>query len=84
MSNIIQEFLDREITLTENLGSSTSRLSKMSKRKRLGGSLGMQIAKHNNDPAYAKYKRFKQLMLLNKKKLQKKYARKGMQLARKY
>ena len=78
--NVVQEFLNRK-PLTE-ISSSTMRVSKATKRKRLAGNIGMRLAKQRRDPAYQKYMRFRKMMLQNKKRLQQRYARRGMSQAR--
>jgi len=74
--NIIQNFLDEA-------GTSTIRRTKKTKRKQLAGRSAVRIAKKTNDPLYKKYQKYRKLTLELKKKLMRKYGRKGLAHARK-
>jgi hypothetical protein len=78
--DVIQTFLNRP-SLHE-VSSSITKISKAEKRRRLGGSVAMRLAKQRRDPAYQKYMKFRKLALSNKKKLQQRYGRKGLSTAR--
>lgn len=74
--NVIQKFLDE-------VGTSTIRRTKQTKRKQLAGRSAVRLAAKTSDPLYIKYQKYRKIMLELKKKLMQKYGRKGMTQARK-
>jgi len=76
MEDIVQKFLDE-------VGTSTIRRTKQTKRKQLAGRSAVRLAAKTNDPLYIKYKKYRKLVLILRKKLMMKYGRKGMAQARK-
>lgn len=74
--NIIQDFLDE-------VGTSTIRRTKQTKRKQLAGRSAVRLAAKTRDPLYIKYQKYRKLTLELKKKLMRKYGRKGLAQARK-
>ena len=74
--NAIQKFLDEA-------GTSTIRRTKQVKRKQLAGRSAVRLAAKTKDPLYIKYRRYRKLVLDLKKKLMRKYGRKGLAHARK-
>lgn len=81
MSNIIQDFLDRD-TIHE-VGTSTVRVTKNVKRKQLGGRTAIRMAEKRKDPLYIRYHKYRKLTLELKKKLMRKYGTRGYAAARK-
>ena len=81
--NVVQDFLDEkdDSVLTE-VGASTVRVSKQTKRQQQAGAAALRLAKDANDPIYKKFIKYRTMMLDSKKKLMKKYGRKGMRAAR--
>ena len=90
--NVLDMFLQEEsdvaITdedgfLTEGVKSSKVSRSKMSKIKAAGGLASLRMAKETKDPLYVKYHMFRDKALELKRRLMKKYGRKGMANAKK-
>jgi hypothetical protein len=75
-NNIIQDFLDE-------VGTSTIRRTKQTKRKQLAGRTAVRMAQKNKDPLYIRYKKYRAILMDLKKKLMAKYGRKGLSQARK-
>lgn len=74
--NIIKKFLDEA-------GTSTIRRTKQVKRKQLAGRSAVRLAAKIRDPLYIKYQRYRKLTIELKKRLMRKYGRKGLAQARK-
>lgn len=68
--------------LEERIQASTVRLTREGKIKRLIGKLAIGMAKHSNDPIYARYVKSRLLYLQFKKVLLKKYGMKAKAAAR--
>ena len=69
-------------TYIEEVGTSTVRVSKRTKRNMQAGVSAMRIANKKNDPLYKRYMYFRKKTLELKKKLMKKYRRRGPAQAR--
>lgn len=71
MSSVTEKFLDE-------VGTSTIRRTKLTKRKQLAGRSVIRLAAKSQDPLYIKYQKYRKLVLELKKKLKIKYGRKGI------
>ena len=60
-----------------SVATTTTRITKQAKLARQGASLALSIAKENNDPLYAKYKKFKDKWKDYRLRLIKKYRNKA-------
>ena len=82
-TNVVDQFLEDQVLNEGKAKSKTIKLSKMSQINRAAGRAALQLAKNANDPLYTKYKTWRNKALDLKKKLMKKYGKKGKKVAKK-
>jgi len=78
-----QTYIDSVKSYIEGVKSSTIKRKKKQKRAAFAGKASMAVANKKGDPLYKKYKRYRSKAMMMKKKLMKKYSRKGMRIAKK-
>jgi hypothetical protein len=80
---LLQEALGNDFgIIQERVGMSTIRRSRLAKIRAAAGKKALLLAKKRNDPALRKYLRLRALALAQKRKLQRKFKRKALALAR--
>ncbi len=68
--------------INERLAASTVKITRVSKLKSQAGGQAFKIAKANNDPIFLRYQKYRTIMLGLKKRLVRKYAKRGLAKAR--
>lgn len=77
------ETIEEEVTdLLNEISASTVKVSKRTKMHMLTGLSSVRIAKKKNDPVYKKYHKYRNMALMLKRKLMKKYKSRGRKAAR--